>query len=71
MFPLVLVGYYSDRGLMYAALVRAGLSTDLRRVLRPFLEELQIPRCPFINLPDRTEGRWGDGLTALKLQACR
>ena len=36
---------------MYAACVRAGLSTEVRRVLRPFLEELlygdaRSPTCP-------------------------
>lgn len=67
----ILVGYYSDRGLMYAARVRAGLSTDFRRVLLPYLEELQIRRCPFVNLPDRTEGRWREGLTGVKMLACR
>jgi bifunctional non-homologous end joining protein LigD len=56
---------------MYAARVRAGLSTNVRRVLLPFLVELQTPRCPFVNLPDRTEGRWGEGLTAAKMRACR
>jgi bifunctional non-homologous end joining protein LigD len=67
----ILVGYYSGRDLLYAARVRAGFSTEFRRVLLPFLEELQIPRCSFANLPDRTEGRWGEGLTAAKMQACR
>jgi bifunctional non-homologous end joining protein LigD len=66
----ILVGYLSGRDLMYAARVRAGLSTNVRRAL-PFLDELQIPRCRFVNLPDRTEGRWGEGLTAAKMQACR
>src|SRR5262249_25890868 len=67
----ILVGYYTGRELIYAARVRAGLSTKVRRVLLPFLEELQTPRCPFVNLPERTEGRWGEGMTAAKMQACR
>jgi ATP-dependent DNA ligase len=40
-------------------------------VLLTLFEELQIARCPFVNLPDRTEGRWGEGLTAAKMAACR
>jgi bifunctional non-homologous end joining protein LigD len=67
----ILVGFFNGRELMYAARVRAGLSTNVRRVLLPFLEELQKPRCPFVNLPDRTEGRWGEGLTPAEMQACR
>jgi hypothetical protein len=27
--------------------------------------------CPFVNLPDRAEGRWGEGLTAGKMAMCR
>jgi ATP-dependent DNA ligase len=68
---LILVGYYDGRYLMYAASVRAGIPLELRRVLLPHFEELRIPRCPFANLPDRAEGRWGDGLTAAKMAMCR
>ena len=63
----ILVGYYVGRDLMYAASVRAGIPPEFRRVLLPHFEELQKQRCPFANLPDRTEGRWGDGLTAAKM----
>jgi hypothetical protein len=35
-----------------------------RGVLLPHFEELQIARCLFSNLPERSEGHWGDGLTA-------
>jgi ATP-dependent DNA ligase len=66
----ILVGYYRGRDLLYAARVHAGLG-QLRRVLLLFLKELQVPRCPFVNLPDRTEGRWSEGMTAAKMQLCR
>ena len=70
MVDSLLVGYYEGRYLMYAGSVRAGLPTEFRRVLVPHLEQLQIARCPFVNLPDRAEGRWGEGLTAAKMVAC-
>jgi ATP-dependent DNA ligase len=66
----ILVGYYKARELTYAASLRAGFSDEFRRVLLPHLEELRIPRCPFANLPDRPEGRWGGGLTAAKIALC-
>jgi bifunctional non-homologous end joining protein LigD len=66
----ILVGYF-EGDLMYAARVRAGLPGEFRRVLLPYFEELQIARCPFRNLPERTEGRWGEGLTAAKMGLCR
>ena len=66
----ILVGYYVGRDLMYAASVRAGIPPEFRRVLLPHFEELQKQRCPFANLPDHTEGRWGDGLTVAKMAMC-
>jgi bifunctional non-homologous end joining protein LigD len=67
MLDSILVGYLKGRDLMYAGRIRAGLPAEFRRVLLPYFEELQTARCPFRNLPDRTEGRWGEGLTAAKM----
>jgi len=67
----ILVGYFKDAKLMYAGRIRAGIPTALRRVLLPHFEELRVARCPFRNLPDRTEGRWGEGLTAARMGSCR
>jgi DNA ligase D-like protein (predicted ligase) len=67
----LLVGYYVGRDSRYAGSVRAGLPSEFRRVLPAHLKGLQIARCPFVNLPDRTEGRWGEGLTAGKMGTCR
>jgi DNA ligase D-like protein (predicted ligase) len=67
----LLVGYYDGRDLIYAANVRAGIPPEFRRVLLPHFEELQVARCPFTNLPDHIEGRWGEGLTATKMALCR
>jgi ATP-dependent DNA ligase len=44
----LLIGYYDGRDLMYAGSVRAGMPLEFRRVLPPNLEELRIPRCPFV-----------------------
>ena len=67
----ILVGYYGDRDLIYAGRVRAGLTAAFRGLLLPHFDKLQVPRCPFINLPERNEGHWGDGLTAAKMDMCR
>ena len=32
---------------------------------------LEIAECPFANLPERSKGRWGQGLTAEKMAICR
>jgi bifunctional non-homologous end joining protein LigD len=67
----ILVGYYEGRDFIYAGSVRAGIPTDYRSALLPHLEELRKQRCPFVNLPDRGEGRWGEGITAAKMAMCR
>ena len=51
----ILVVYYENGRLVYAASVRAGLSIELRRALLPHFAGLQIARRPFINLPERVE----------------
>jgi bifunctional non-homologous end joining protein LigD len=56
---------------MYAASVRAGIPAQYRRVLLAHFDVLRIQRCPFANLPDRGEGRFGEGLTAAKMALCR
>ena len=34
------------------------------------IKHLKTARCPFVNLPEKAEGRWGQGLTAEKMKAC-
>jgi bifunctional non-homologous end joining protein LigD len=67
----ILVGYYKGRDLLYAASVRAGIPAEFRQILLQHFEELRKPRCPFSNLPDHDEGRWGEGLTTAKMALCR
>jgi bifunctional non-homologous end joining protein LigD len=47
------------RDLIYAGSVRAGIPPEFRRAPLLQFEELRVTRCPFSNLPDRSEGRWG------------
>jgi len=67
----LVVGYYGHRDLMFAGSVRAGIPWEFRRVLFHHFEAHRITRCPFANLPEHTKGRWGEGLTAAKMAACR
>jgi bifunctional non-homologous end joining protein LigD len=66
----LVVGYYEGRKLTYAARVRAGLVPASRRELYVKLKPLIMQTCPFFNLPEATPGRWGQGLTAAKMQEC-
>ena len=66
----LVVGFYRDNGLMYAARVRAGLVPATRREVFERLKHLRTPKCPFVNLPQPVAGRWGQGLTAEKMETC-
>jgi bifunctional non-homologous end joining protein LigD len=35
------------------------------------LKPLEVAECPFANLPEKKDGRWGAGLTATKMAECR
>jgi hypothetical protein len=46
-------------------------SLQYRGVLLAHFDALRIQRCPFANLPDRGQGRWGEDLTVAKVALCR
>jgi bifunctional non-homologous end joining protein LigD len=64
-------GYYEGERLMYAARTHAGFIPALRVAPMKRFQGLEIKECPFANLPESKEGRWGQGLTAAKMKDCR
>ncbi|HEY3742997.1 MAG TPA: non-homologous end-joining DNA ligase [Bryobacteraceae bacterium] len=70
-FDALVIGYYEDGKLLYAARTRNGFTPALRDSLFAKLHKLEIDDCPFANLPEKTGGRWGQGLTAAKMKDCR
>ncbi len=70
-FDALVVGYYTDDGLVYAARTRNGFTPASRQALFRKLRALETGTCPFVNLPEAGSGRWGEGLTADKMKACR
>jgi bifunctional non-homologous end joining protein LigD len=69
-FDAIIVGFYSGRDLMFAGRVRAGFVPATRREVFAQIKHLKIDKCPFANLPEKAEGRWGQGLTAQKMKGC-
>ena len=69
-FDAVLVGFYRDHELRFCASIRNGFVPASRRQLYAQLAPLETPACPFANLPERSAGRWGQGITAAKMQNC-
>jgi bifunctional non-homologous end joining protein LigD len=66
----IVVGYYRGEELIYVARVRNGFVPASRRQTFARLKPLLIPKCPFVNLPERHKGRWGEGLTAADMEKC-
>ena len=66
----IVVGYYRGEDLIYVARVRNGFVPASRRQVFARLKPLIISKCPFVNLPERLKGRWGEGLTAADMEKC-
>lgn len=70
-FDAVIFGYYHGGQLMYAGRTRSGFTPAIREQLSRRFKELETAECPFVNLPEKQPGRWGQGLTAEKMRDCR
>jgi bifunctional non-homologous end joining protein LigD len=70
-FDALVIGYYEGDRLMYASRTRNGFTPALRQQLFKKFRGLEIPECPFVNLPEAKSGRWGQGLTKEKMADCR
>jgi ATP-dependent DNA ligase len=66
----IIVGYYKESELIYVAKVRNGFAPATRRPIFGKLRPLVVADCPFSNLPETHEGRWGTGLTAEDMKKC-
>ena len=60
-FGALLVGYYGETGFLFAGRVGTGYSEKRLGELYRLLQEIRCPTCPFINLPEKRRGRWGQG----------
>jgi DNA ligase D-like protein (predicted ligase) len=69
-FDALIVGFYRGKDLIYAAKVRAGFVPATRREVFARIKDLKPSKCSFVNLPEKGEGRWGQGLTAEKMKQC-
>ena len=69
-FDALIVGFYRGKDLIYAAKVRAGFVPATRREVFARIKDLKNKPSSFVNLPEKGEGRWGQGLTAEKMKQC-
>lgn len=70
-FDALIFGYYEGDRLLYVARTRNGFTPAMRQQLSRKFRGLDIPDCPFSNLPEEKSGRWGQGLTKAKMADCR
>ncbi len=69
-FDAIVIGKWDGERLVYVARTRVGFSPASRERLMEKLRPLEIRECPFANLPEARSGRWGEGLTAAKMNEC-
>jgi bifunctional non-homologous end joining protein LigD len=69
-FGSLLVGYNSPDGLRFAGRVGTGFPEKLLASVDAQLQKLKRPTCPFINLPEKSKGRWGLGITPVVMKRC-
>lgn len=69
-FDAIIIGVYRGKDLYFAARVRAGFVPATRKEVFAQIKHLKTDKCPFVNLPEKSEGRWGQGLTAEKMKGC-
>lgn len=70
-FDALVLGYYDNGRLLYASRTRNGFTPAVREQLLKKMKPLGIAECPFADLPEKTGGRWGQGLTVKKMKDCR
>jgi bifunctional non-homologous end joining protein LigD len=69
-FEMLLVGVYEKKRLIYVAKVKDGFVPRARGPIFSALKKLRIDTCPFANLPEKKNSRWGEPLTAEKMSEC-
>jgi DNA ligase D-like protein (predicted ligase) len=70
-FDVLLVGIYENNELVFVAKVKNGFVPRNRDEVFSALQKLRVVQCPFKNLPEMNASRWGESLTAEKMNQCR
>jgi bifunctional non-homologous end joining protein LigD len=70
-FGSLLVGYNSPNRLVFAGRVGTDFSEKLLASIDAKLQKLRRDTCPFINLPEKSKGRWGVGITPAVMKRCQ
>jgi DNA ligase D-like protein (predicted ligase) len=63
-FEYLLVGYHEGRSLIFVGKIKNGFTPALRRQVAEHFKKLATKTCPFANLPEPSNARRGEALTA-------
>jgi bifunctional non-homologous end joining protein LigD len=69
-FGAVLVGVYRKKELVYTGKVGTGFDRKLLGSLHAAFKKIARDSCPFTNLPEKRNGRWGQGITLAEMKRC-
>jgi bifunctional non-homologous end joining protein LigD len=69
-FGALLVGYYGPDGLLFGGRVGTGFSEKALEHLYEGMQKIKRATCPFVNLPEKTPGRWRQGITPAIMKRC-
>lgn len=70
-FGALLVGYYEGEKFIFVSKVGTGFNQALLGALHKQFEKNQRDDCPFVNLPEKRVGRFGQGITRAEMQRCK
>jgi bifunctional non-homologous end joining protein LigD len=69
-FGALLVGVYRQGALEFVGKVGTGFNAALLRSLHAAFKKIARDQCPFANLPEKRQGRWGQGVTRAEMKRC-
>ncbi|HZQ53348.1 MAG TPA: non-homologous end-joining DNA ligase [Bryobacteraceae bacterium] len=67
-FESLAVGYYDEKRLIFAAKIKTGFTPAIKDELFSRFHKLETKTCPFANLPEPKDARWGKPLTAEEMK---
>jgi bifunctional non-homologous end joining protein LigD len=69
-FGALLVGVYEGKQLKFAGKVGTGFSEKLLRTMHGMFQKISREGCPFVDLPEKRDRRYGQGVTASEMKLC-
>jgi bifunctional non-homologous end joining protein LigD len=69
-FGAILVGFYEGEQLKFAGKVGTGFNEKLLQTLYGTFRKISREACPFVDLPEKRAGRYGQGVTPSEMKLC-